>query len=112
MTTEAIELICEKLGTTIENLVPSVIEYCIYKAHVLLLIWGAIFMLGVFAIVLGFTKRALDSDSCIVLWTLGGIAVLICFIAVSIELYNLRLWNAYPTMRAYETILSWAKSAS
>ena len=112
MTTEAIELICEKLGTTIEKLVPSMIEYSIYKLHMSLLICGAILILGVFTIVLGFTKRALDTEACIVLWILGGIVTAICFIAVAIQLYDLRIWNAYPTMRAYETILSWARSAS
>lgn len=112
MTTDVIELICEKLGTTIEKLVPAVIEYGTYKTKTGLTIWGIVLAVSIFIILLGFTRKAYATDLDIVCWVIGGIIFGIFAIFVIIELYDLKMWNNYPEMRAYETIMSWVRHIS
>lgn len=112
MSTEVIELICEKLGTTIEKLVPSVIEYCLFKLHIANFILIPLFILSVAAFYIGCTKWAYNNDSCVVFWIIGGIGAVLAFVFICINFYDIRIWHTYPTMKAYETILSWAAKAS
>ena len=102
MTTDAIELICEKLGTTVETLVPAVISYGKHGIAV------AIFLVvvGIVLILLGFMADAKGKDG-IILWLVGGFALLVGVPMLLITIYNNHMWNAYPTIRAYETIFGW-----
>ena len=110
MKTDAIELICEKLGTTIENLVPAVIEYAKRRASVGLTIGLVFFAVGVVLIAIAFRIDKGDSDvgfGC----KLFGFSFLIAgAILCGINSYSKYMFNAMPTISAYKEIFGWLKN--
>lgn len=105
MNTETIELICEKLGTTIENLVPAVIEYLIHRANIGIMIGNIMIAIGVLLIVVGFIiERRGDGF----LWFLvGGFSLLFGVIFLGVYIYSYHLIVRYPEFSAYQEILKW-----
>ena len=106
MTTDVIELSCEKLGVTIENLVPAVISYETHKCHVSLCIGIVLLLLGTLFVLIGFAIHY-KCDADILFFILGVISILIGIVIVPIYLYELHMWHSYPTMCAYETVFRW-----
>ena len=112
MTTEAIELICEKLGTTVESIVPAVIAYAKHSLYVQFSYSIPILVVGIILIIITATMlktdRSRDFFDLPFGLTLGGIAL--PFVGVMwtlVNIYYLHMWNAFPTIKAYETILHW-----
>lgn len=112
MNAEAIELICEKLGTTVEKLLPSVIEYETSKIHAYGFICLFVFVFSIGLICLGFTKWAYRTDLDVGFFLFGGGFFSGSIIFGIVVIYNSWLWNINPTMKAWETVLSWVASKS
>ena len=116
MNTDSLELIFEKLGTTMENIVPSTIEYGKRTCTIDALIYWTVFSVGIFLIILGIiyahkTDYEHDYETiCIVCFTVGiGLALFGLGLGVTSSV-NLYLWNSnHATIKAYETILGWIK---
>jgi hypothetical protein len=111
---DAIELLCQKLGTTLDKLVPTVIKFGIHDAKMFLVI--SIFMLaiGISLIITGVDIsnhiQSLYSDDD--LWTFmcefgGAILSIIGLIIMVMHIVKLHYWNAFPELQAYQTILRW-----
>lgn len=108
MNTEAIELICEKLGTTVEHLVPTVIDYLTHRANVCMAIGVAFAVVGAFLIMMGFIiDRHGDATA---LWFFGWVALVIGALTFGISLYCKHLVTTYPQISAYKEIFSWITS--
>ena len=112
MAAEAIELICEKLGTTVENLVPAVIAYAKHGLYVQLSYSIPILIVGIICTIV--TKIMLkrkeyhdftDLPFSLVLGDFFGMVIGTIWTLVNI--YDLHMWNAFPTIKAYETALRW-----
>ena len=115
MTTEAIKLICEKLGTTVENFVPTVIAYSKHGIYVQLSYSIPILVVGIICIVAATVTlksekyyEFMDLPISLVLGATFCTAIGIIWTLVNI--YYLHMWNTFPTIRAYETVLRWIGS--
>lgn len=106
MTTDAIELICEKLGTTVETLVPAVISYGKHGCAIGIAVAIFLVVVGIVLILLGFMAEANGKDG-FILWLVGGFTLLVGVPMLLIAIYDNHMWNAYQTIRAYETIFGW-----
>lgn len=108
MTIDAVNLICQKLGTTVENLIPTVVKYGIHQDRILGTVGIVLAILGVFlAIVAMLTKNNYTNDvsfGCIIV---AAILVLIGIGMVIASAVDIHMWNLYPQIKAYETILNW-----
>ena len=115
MTTETVEMILNKLGTTIENIVPATVDYMRHGVVVYLCIGIGLFVLGLICFLIlsliGHCNFDYDTEdnigiACILF---GGAAFVVGLIMTGWSIVSLHMWNAYPTIRAYETILGWLK---
>ena len=107
MNTEAIELICEKLGTTIEYLVPAVIEYLTHRANVGIAVGVVLVVVGAFLVTIGFV---IDKHEYGFGWFLaGGFVLGFGMIVLGFYFYARHLVIAYPQISAYKEILGWIK---
>ena len=112
MNTDAIELICEKLGTTIENLVPAVIEYINHTANIGITVSAFFLAIGVALIIAGIIidkkSRYIDGVSFDII---GFFVALIGLVGLGFAIYNKHIVTVYPTITAYKEILSWVKGS-
>lgn len=108
MTIDAINLICQKLGTTVENLIPTVIKYSIHQDRILAIVGIILLVFGVFlAIVSMLTKNNYTSEVAIGCSVIAVLCILIGIALLIISSVDIHMWNLYPQIKAYETILNW-----
>ena len=108
MTIDAINLICQKLGTTVENLIPTVIKYSIHQDRILGTVGIALVIFGVFlAIVAMLTKNNYTGDVSIGCIVIAAILVPVGIAMIIFSAVDIHMWNLYPQIKAYETILNW-----
>ena len=112
MNTEAIELICEKLGTTINELVPTVISYGLYSARV----WSTG---GLVALIVGvyllFKARQMRrsgkytwaDDAPDIIIIIGIIIIISSLTVLGFNLWSLHMWRVAPNLTAYKEIAGW-----
>ena len=109
MSDQAIFELCERLGTTVNNLIPKVIELGILN-NIYGLILGFIFLLiGALCFVkLHFTKDDLSWVwfVCLLFGITGTIFGIVFILLFGYDLY---LWKTVPDTMAYKTLLSWIK---
>lgn len=105
MNIDAINLLCEKLGTTVESLVPTVNEYLIHSANIGIVIGAAVFVVGLILVFIGFVVNRTDDG--FFFWLAGGFLLAVGVIAIGINVYCKHIYTAYPTISAYKEILSW-----
>lgn len=107
MNEQVLITLCEKLGTTIDNLIPRVIEFGLLDSKQGLLVGIIIFILGVVCICI--LKNIRDELSWPFIFFLLGsiIGILVGVLVISLNAYDLSLWHKAPEMMAYKTILHW-----
>ena len=109
MNADAIQMICDRLGTTVNQLIPEVIKYTT-RVNILGLIFG-IFMFGLGIVLLIAAHRLYQKDSWGDLWVIftitGAVTFFIGFIFTIIYIGELMAMNASPQIYAYKTIFGW-----
>ena len=105
--TDAIELICEKLGTTMENLIPAVIKYITHQADIIITFGLTGLILGTILIAAGiyFAKKC-DSDG-IGFFFIGALLVVVGAFLFIGGCYDKHMISVMPTISAYKEILGW-----
>lgn len=111
MNTEAIEFICQKLGTTVDNIIPAALEFGIYENKIMLIIGIILLAIGIIctAIIIYLVRKPDYYDYPIATTAIGftaGVVGIIFIIASSISLH---LFYKFPEMQAYKMILGWIK---
>ena len=108
MTIDAVNLICQKLGTTVENLIPTVVKYSIHQNRILATIGIILILFGLFlAVAAMLTKNNYTTEIGIGCAVLSSISIPIGIIMVIVSAVEIHMWNIYPQIKAYETILNW-----
>ena len=117
MSVEAIEVICQKLGTTVDNILPSAIEFGLHDASFSRMVWIVIVIVSIIVAAVSFKLINLDSKKCNFDFEYFGISLfivsLIAFIfGLFFAIYGtieLHYWRLFPEMKAYKMILGWIK---
>ena len=112
MNTEQLELICEKLGTTIDNLTPAAIEYGRCDAVVGLVVSSLILSTGLIlcmVMLYGRIKKGHDVmiDEPVLVVLFAFIFTLIGVVMFAVTVSNYIMWIKFPTMQAYRMVLGW-----
>lgn len=110
MNTEAIEVICQKLGTTAEKIIPEAIKYGTKNETGLLIVGIVIFVFGLICggIMTYFYFR--DGDDVYdhpMLFTFCCCGVFIGLIIVGVQIKDVILWHTFPEISAYKMIFGW-----
>jgi len=110
MNVDSVELICEKLGTTLDELLPAVISHGLYVSR----IWSAI---GLIATIVGMyflfkaynlNRTAKDYDDKPLIFYIIGLFMLgLGITALGFNLWRLHMWYTAPELTAYKEIASW-----
>lgn len=109
MTEQVIFELCERLGTTVNNLIPKVIELGILNNTYALILGFILLLIGILCFIkLHFTKDDLSWVwfVCLIFGMAGtmvGIGIILC------SGYDLYLWKTVPDTMAYKTLLNWIK---
>lgn len=105
MNTDVIELICEKLGTTVEKLLPAVIEFLTHSNKIGIAVGSTLIATGLALLVIGFiVNRHHDGW----LWFLcGTISLLVGVVIFGNSVYCYHMVKTHPTVSAYKEILEW-----
>lgn len=113
MTTDTIELICEKLGTTIEELVPDVIAYNVQSAKVWIVIGIFLFSIGIiltFVAIMTCVKKSNPlNESDFWMWIFSIIFLVAGISITCAKAWSLRAFTIAPRLSAYKEIASWFK---
>lgn len=110
MTTDYIEAICKKLGTTIDNLIPAVTQYEIHMNTVWLILSIIALIAGLALLAVSYILNRSDKYyetaivSCLVFGALLAVVGLCMAIGFGCELHA---WNYMPTIKAYKTIFGY-----
>lgn len=109
MNEATIEMICQKLGTTVENIIPAVIEYCTHDSKVGLAFGCILLAIGIFSVgfAIIFYRRDEDGIPVAIFIIIAVISFIIGFIFTIGCGYDLHILNKFPEMYAYRTILRW-----
>ena len=111
MNADQMQIICEKLGTTIDNLLPSVIAYGKHSCTVSFVLCGIITFLCIVLAIFGYAKVNSDycdaSDWYILLIIISIVIGVVCFAVTCCTLCELHMWNKFPEIQAYHSILNW-----
>lgn len=111
MNEQAILTLCEKLGTTVDQLIPKAISYGIYSTKLQITIFSIVLGLSVIFLILAvwLDNRSSyhASDFSIVFYILGALALPIGLCGVLFTAHDLHLWNVAPELQAYKMLLSW-----
>ena len=109
MSTDQIEVICNKLGTTIENLLPSVIAFEKHGTTISLITSIVFLILGIVLFVVGirFLKKSDFEEWPFVLIILAFVTVFISAGLIFTNVYALHMWHKFPEMKAYKAIFGW-----
>lgn len=117
MTTDVLDMLLTKLGTTVGQIIPATIEYGLHTTRLYIIICIATILAGLIFIATGIILlNNTDSDIlqflAITLFVIGFIALGLSTVCLGINLIDLHKWKAYPTMEAYQTILRWIGGSS
>lgn len=117
MTTDVLDMLLTKLGTTVDQIIPATIEYGLHTTRFYILICIAIILAGLIFIATGIILISnTDSDSlqflAIALFIIGFVALGFSTVCLGMNLIDLHKWKTYPTMEAYQTILRWIGGSS
>ncbi len=111
MNEQAILTLCEKLGTTVDQLIPKAISYGIYSTKLQALIFGIVLGLSIVFLIIAFwlDNRSTyhSNDFSIPFYIFGAIALPIGLIGFFFSIYDLHMWNIAPEVHAYKMLLSW-----
>ena len=116
MDTETLELLCQKLGTTLDNLIPAAIEFgkhdAVYtiKAGFCCIVACAIFAFIAYRLFLIPESTKFDSEF-VGMWVVL-ISILIGIFGVFFIIYGItehHYWRIFPKMKAYKMLLGWVK---
>ena len=109
MNADAIQMICDRLGTTVNQLVPEVIKYTT-KVNIWSFIFGII-MLAVGIVILVLARKSYAKDELGFAWIIstiiGSIFSLIGFLFSVIYASEIIAMNASSQVYAYKTIFNW-----
>lgn len=109
MNETTIEMICQKLGTTVENIIPAVIEYCTHDNEISLVAGFILIGIGTMSILLAIRCYRKDEygTSYMIFAAIAGISFIFgIFLTVS-SCYDLHMIIKFPEMYAYKTIIKW-----
>ena len=102
-----VDILCTKFGTTIENLLPAIIEFGKYDCQLTARVCVGFIIFGIALVVLGYllvkyTEFDILPGLCIIL---GICAILIAAFILVVALATLSEWNHCPEVMAYKYIL-------
>lgn len=111
MNEQAILALCEKLGTTVEELIPKVIAYGLHQSAVELIIFGLVTVCGLGACIFGrrLEKKDPDTFAPIVFYIFGCVGLIFGIVGIGFSISDVYLWNTVPEATAYRTLLNWIK---
>jgi len=118
MDTETLELLCQKLGTTIENIIPAAIEYGIYDAKYTLKVGIIVSIFGIACAIVACFIYYRDSHSSsyedhfvliIIFAILALFAIVFSLFFTIYGIIETHYWSVFPEMQAYKMILGWVK---
>lgn len=103
-----IDALCTKLGTTMENLIPAIVEFGKYDCQLTARVCMGFIIFGIALILIAvFMYKHTDYDILPGLFVVIGIfAILIAAIVLVIALATLNEWNHFPEVMAYKYIIS------
>lgn len=112
MAEEAINLLCEKLGVTMEYLIPRTISYLQTSKSIILTILSVFLVLSSIAIGLSlraYYKENANEDVCLVVIIVASIALVAFLICWPISLYDTIIVFKEPELSAIKYIVSQLK---
>lgn len=109
MNETAIEMICQKLGTTVENIIPAVIEYCTHNSEIGLAAGIILIGISVVSMLLAVRCYRKDEDGIlyIIFTAIAVIGSILGIIFTIVPCYDLHMIIKFPEMYAYKTIIRW-----
>lgn len=108
MNTDTIQMICDKLGTTVNQLVPEVIRYETKMNSVGLIIGIAITAISIFFLIVAFYFEKHSSDCMEVPFFILGVVGLVAGLLMTfVFVHELIALNTSPQIYAYKTIFGW-----
>lgn len=102
-----IDSLCSKFGTTIDNLLPAIVEFGKYDCQLTARICTYFVIFGLIALAVSlylFRKTELD-DLGFGLCIVGFIAVIVGTLILVVALAELNEWNHFPEVMAYKYII-------
>lgn len=109
MNETTIEMICQKLGTTVENIIPAVIEYCTHDNRICLAVGFILIGIGIVSTLLAIRYYRKDEyGTPHIIFTSIAITGFVFGIIFTVgSCYNLHMIIKFPEMYAYKTIIKW-----
>ena len=107
-----VDSLLNKFGTTIDKLLPSIIEFGRYDCLLNIRVCSYLIVVGIIFVALSWflTTRYDLSDwleiISIFLGVFAVIMIIVCAIIIVIEIATLNEWNAFPEIMAYKYILN------
>lgn len=110
---EILNDICNQLGTSIENLLPKLIEYGKYDCQLTIYTWSMIFIFSMLILGAGLYIRKNENNLSSIkdlfsfVFVVGGFVfafISICIIIIAC--YTLNEWDTFPEIMAYKYIIS------
>jgi uncharacterized oligopeptide transporter (OPT) family protein len=103
-----IDALCTKLGTTMENLVPAIVEFGKYDCQLTARVCMGFIIFGIALILIAvFMYKHTNYDILPALFVgIGIFAILIAAIVLVVALATLNEWNHFPEVMAYKYIIS------
>ena len=110
MNTDVVEMLCEKFGTTVNELIPKIVEWGIADCTLTLHVATGFLVLGIILLFLAYIcdrsgKYNLEGFA-IAFWIFGGTAVGACALIIVINLCTRYEWIHYPEVMAYKMIVN------
>ena len=107
-----IEIICAKFGTTLDKLLPAVIEFGKYDCKLTARICSYFIIAGILMIIFGMFLEKHCYDGSLgeaigfLLFLVGIIAIVVAAFILIVALATLNEWNNYPEFMSYKYILN------
>ena len=110
MNTDVVEMLCEKFGTTVNELIPKIVEWGIGDCTLMLHVTTGFLVLGIILLFLAYIcdrsgKYDLDGIA-IAFWIFGGATTVICIILIAVALCTRYEWIHYPEVMVYKMIFN------
>lgn len=102
-----IDALCTKLGTTMENLVPAIVEFGKYDCQITARVCMGFIIFGIVMVLIAaiMFKRTDYEVLPVAFITIGIVAILIAATILVIALATLSEWNRFPEVMAYKYII-------
>ena len=102
-----IDALCAKLGVTLENLIPAIVEFGTYECQMTIRVCIYILLAGIISVVFAFLLGRKGYDTVpMILFVFGMIAIVTCAVLLIFKVVDLHKWEAFPEMMAYRYILN------